>query len=310
MNALRVRSPGLLATVQDLGRPGHAALGVPPCGAMDPLSLRAGNRLVGNGDHAAAVECTLTGFEFETLADVAIAVTGDASGITVEAHGAARSIAPWAPHAIPAGVAVKVGRTEAGCRAYLCIAGGLDTTVSLASRATHITAGLGAAPLKAGDVLRIGNGARTPPGATHDAAAALRAMVVPGVLRVIDLGVHSGLFSRDFSVSSRSDRAGVRLREAIADGGGTTLVSRGMFWGAVQVPPDGSPVILGPDGPTTGGYELAAAVIEADLPRLGQSRPFAPIRFVAVTREQARDALREQRALLDRVAPEARRGKD
>ncbi|MFF5146765.1 biotin-dependent carboxyltransferase family protein [Streptomyces sp. NPDC013157] len=284
--ALVVVRAGALTTVQDRGRPGHAHLGVPRSGALDAPAAALVNRLTGNAPDAAVLETTLNGCAVRPRSTVVVAVGGAPCSVTVGGRPAA-----WgAPVVVPAGELLDVGTARSGVRSYVAVSGGIAVEPVLGSRSTDLLSGLGPAPLADGTVLPVG--APVGPHARGD--------VVPQpsppaelVLRVT-LGPRAGWFtpeavraftSRAYRVSSASNRIGLRT-EGPALGRARTgeLPSEGMVLGAVQVPPDGRPVVFLADHPTTGGYPVIAVVRAADLPAAGQAVPGIPVRFVAVRR--------------------------
>ncbi|MCC5786388.1 MAG: biotin-dependent carboxyltransferase family protein [Phycisphaerales bacterium] len=315
---LRIIRPGPCSLVQDLGRPGSAHLGVARSGAADTLSLRAGNRLVGNEDNAAAIEMTLAGLHasFDTDSTVCLSGAGG-DALLLDAHAKAmRRVKLLEPTRIGAGESLRIGPLKGGARGYLCIAGGVCTATELGSRSTHAASGiggLGGRALDTGDCLPIGTDAARPARRiAPQARERLLAMPLCRELRVTP-GPHAELFDQDametlvseaFRVSRAADRVGVRLEGTkipTLDPG--AIDSEPMLAGAIQVTPDGTPIILMPDGPTTGGYPVIGVVIGADLPALGQLRPGDEIRFSAVDLEAALEALRSQREELDTLCP-------
>lgn len=312
MGTLIVRSPGLHSTIQALPRSGAAWLGVAPGGAADPLSWRLGNRLVGCGA-GAAIEMTLVGGAFEFESDAAIAITGGPTMPTLTAPGgSARPIPTHAPVRVRAGERLEIGLISTGARAYLCVEGGLDVPEVLGSRSTHIAAGFGGL---AGRALRTGDRLACRVRRSGAAVAENARAVVEEVRRAVfrrELralpGPHADRFSAAaldlfwssaFRVSNRSDRVGLRLDgPRIESPAGGRMVSEGMTWGAVQIPGDGRPIILGCDHPTTGGYPVIACVASVDLPALGQLRPGDTIQLLPETPINALRAFREQRARL------------
>ena len=299
---IRVLSAGLLTTVQDLGRPGLGALGVPRGGAADAHALRLGNLLLGNDAGAAALEATLAGPElvFEEPALVALA------GAPFDARLDGEPVPPWEAFEVGAGARLYVGRALSGARAYLCVRGGLDVPAVLGSRSTDVATGFGGhegRPLGPGDVLPVGSAPR-PPRGRRVAAAAARWSGPRRDLRVT-AGPQAGLFTREtlaafrersFRVSASSSRTGVRLEgEPLAAPAGS-LVTEGVVPGAIQVPPSGLPIVLLVEHPATGGYPKIGSVISADLSALAQLRPAEEVRFAPVSLEEAR------RLLLDREA--------
>lgn len=308
-----IERAGMHTTVQDLGRAGFAAQAVPPSGAADPLSMRAGNRILGNPDASAALEFTLVGPDMRFERDAAVCVVG---ARCPEAHiggvGPARSIRPGVPAAVPAGAWVRIGPTRGGARGYLCVRGGFDTPPVLGSRSTLALVGLGGhegRALRAGDRVPLGRddraadvrdtegiGERTGRW-LQDVLARRVVAVVPGIdADRFEPESHAAL-RRPFRVTERSDRSGIRLDgDAIPMPEASTMLSEGTPVGAVQVVGDGRPIVLGVDGPTTGGYPVIAAVISADLCILGQVRPRDVIRFEMIALDEAR---RRNRSLED-----------
>ncbi len=264
-----------LATVQDLGRPGYAHLGVPHSGAADAESLRLANRLVGNVEGAAGLELTFGGAALRFRSAAWIAVTG--APLPVRPGGMN------APFHVPAGTVVEFGAPAAGVRTYVAVRGGVDVPPVLGSRSTDLLSGLGPAPLADGDLLPVGRADCEP--ITVDVAPGLRPEDEP-VLR-ITAGPRDDWFASleplargVYVVSADSNRVGVRLDGPTLcrrrDG---ELPSEGIVTGALQVPPNGLPIIFLADHPTTGGYPVAAVLVSADVPRAAQLRPGQRVRF-------------------------------
>lgn len=286
MSRIRVVAPGLQTTVQDLGRFGYAHFGVSASGAADPLALRAGNLLVGNAENAAAVEMTLVGGAFEFESAAVVALTGSDFGA---------ELPRWSAVEVRAGETVRCGVTRSGARCYLCVRGGLHAPKVMGSASTHVMTGVGGRPLRAGDILRIGEAAVRKPRA---AARAFPEFAGRGGLRATE-GPQSEWFAGElyaggYVVSEESNRMGLRLRGAPIPSPTGHMLTEGVALGAVQVPPDGQPIILFVEHQTTGGYPKPANVISADFWRLGQLRPRDEVRFEAVTLEQALGLLRAQ----------------
>ncbi|MEV6399259.1 biotin-dependent carboxyltransferase family protein [Streptomyces sp. NPDC051907] len=281
--ALAVVRAGALTTVQDLGRPGHAHLGVPLSGALDPHAAALVNRLAGNPERAAVLETTLNGCALRPRCAVTVVVGGAPCSVTVDGRPAA-----WgAPVRMAAGAVLDVGPAVRGVRSYLAFAGGIAVEPVLGSRATDLLSGLGPAPLTDGAVLPLGRPAGPP--ARLDGGVPWPAPPAELVLRV-RLGPREDWFTASalrtltrgaYSVSSASNRIGLRtegppLERAIAG----ELPSEGMVLGAVQVPPDGRPVVFLADHPTTGGYPVVAVVDGRDLAAAAQAVPGTRVRFV------------------------------
>ncbi|MEV8044373.1 biotin-dependent carboxyltransferase family protein [Streptomyces griseoluteus] len=284
--ALVVVRAGALTTVQDRGRPGHAHLGVPRSGALDPPAAALVNRLVGNSPDAAVLETTLDGCALRARSAVTVAVGGAPCPVRVGGRPA-----PWgAPVRVPSGEVLEVGAAVAGVRSYLAVAGGVAVEPVLGSRATDLLSGLGPPPLADGTVLPLG-----PPTA---APARLDCAPQPAPPAELVLRVTPGpredwftpqalrdLVTRTYRVSPAGNRIGLRTEglplERARMG---ELPSEAMVLGAIQVPPDGLPLIFLADHPTTGGYPVPAVVHPADLPGAAQARPGTPLRFVLVRR--------------------------
>ncbi|WP_369256590.1 biotin-dependent carboxyltransferase family protein [Streptomyces sp. R35] len=284
--ALSVVRSGALTTVQDQGRPGHAHLGVPRSGALDAPAAALANRLVGNPSEAAVLETTLNGCALRPRSAITVAVAGAPCPVTVDGRPAA-----WgAPVRVPAGALLDVGHARTGLRSYVAVSGGVAVDPVLGSRSTDLLSGLGPPPLTDGMVLPLGR-----PGALHARVDVVPHAAPPAelVLRVT-LGPRDDWFTtsavrvlttRAYRVSSASNRIGLRtegpsLERAVSG----ELPSEGMVLGAVQVPPDGRPVVFLADHPTTGGYPVIAVVRPTDLPAAAQAVPGTPVRFVAVRR--------------------------
>jgi len=283
---LSVLSPGLLTTVQDLGRYGYGHLGVSASGAADALSLRAGNLLVGNAENAPALEMTLLGGAFEFSANTTVALTGS------DFDGGAPW---WSAFEVKAGEALRLGPTRSGARCYLCVRGGISVPMLLGSASTHLLTGMGGfegRALRKGDVLAIGGDTAGPP-----RRGALRFQIRRDVLRVTD-GPQRDWFAQGldglvYKVGEESDRMGLRLQGPKIDCA-RELVTEGVSLGAIQVPRGGEPIILFVEHQTTGGYPKIANVISADLPAVGQLRPRDEVRFERVSLDEAWRLLREQ----------------
>lgn len=281
--AIRVEEPGLLATVQDLGRPGAAALGIARSGAMDRRALGAANRLVGNPEGATAIEITLGGFRAVALAELWFAVTGGGGPLRL----AGRDVDPYVAHPWPAGAELEVGWIARGARAYLALRGGVEAPTVRGSAATDILSGLGPARLAAGTVLAVGAHSTTPVPPAPDAPWGapdgddLEVELAPGPRADwFTADARAMLFEAIWTVSGAADRVGIRLDgPALARARHGELPSEGMVPGALQVPPSGRPTILGPDAPVTGGYPVIAVVTDAARDALAQARPGSRIRF-------------------------------
>ncbi|PZG11725.1 biotin-dependent carboxyltransferase family protein [Nonomuraea aridisoli] len=271
---IEVVAPGPYATVQDLGRPGLAHLGVPCSGAADAPSLRLANRLVGNPEGLAGVELTfgMARLRFHDAAWVALAGAPLASGADM-----------GAPFWVPAGAELRLGPPVWGLRTYLAVRGGIDVEPVLGSRSTDSLSGLGPEPLRPGTLLPVGR-----PTGEIRADLAPPPGPRPAVLRILPgprddwfvPGAPEGLCARPYTVTQDSNRVGVRLRgpELVRARQGE-LPSEGMVLGAVQVPPSGQPIVFLADHPPTGGYPVIGVVRAADVPVAAQLRPGDEVRF-------------------------------
>ncbi|WP_338899409.1 biotin-dependent carboxyltransferase family protein [Streptomyces sp. TG1A-60] len=282
--SLTVVRAGALTTVQDRGRPGHAHLGVPRSGALDAPAAVVANRLVGNSPAAAVLETTLSGCSVRPCSTVTVAVGGAPCPVTVDG----RPVAWGAPVRVPGGALLDIGAALSGVRSYLALSGGVVVEPVLGSRSTDLLSGLGPPPLTDGIVLPLGR-----PGRAHAHVDVVPHPAPPSelVLR-ITLGPRDDWFTdaalrtlttHPYAVSSASNRIGLRTEgPALARSRAGELPSEGMVLGAVQMPPDGRPVVFLADHPTTGGYPVIAVVHPADLSGAAQARPGTPVRFIAV----------------------------
>jgi antagonist of KipI len=305
MKTIQVQAPGLLTTVQDLGRPGFGPIGVSPSGAADPISLRLGNRLVANKESAAALEMLLLGGTFVFPQGAILALTGSDFGASLDDV----RVNLGASLHVRLGQTLRLGPTSSGARCYLCVQGGIVVKPFLGSASTHILSGLGGfegRPLRKGDVLRVGRASRPFRNRTI-APQALENFSRRKVLRVTP-GPQADWFSESslrafyagtYRVGEQSNRMGLRLEgAAISQRSARDMITEGVSLGAIQVPAGGSPIILFVEQQTTGGYPKIANVIAADLHRVGQLRPRDELRFEQVTFDQARALLIEQEKLL------------
>ncbi|WP_323132003.1 5-oxoprolinase subunit C family protein [Paenibacillus silvisoli] len=332
--SIRVLKPGLHTTMQDLGRPGWRAYGVPEGGAMDRMALRTANLLVGNAEGAAGLELTLTGPQLVAEEALLLAVCGADMAPLVDGEALPLERPVW----IAAGTVISFPPAVSGCRAYVAAAGGFAAEAALGSRGTDTRAGIGGVagagrPLRAGDVLPLGSAppqaaalraalaaraaAAKPQGRRRSWAApgwfappplqaprprgggntaGIRLRVMPGAeYGQFREAARTALMRERFRVAPASDRMGVRL-----DGpplhmeDSAELLSHGVIAGTIQVPRGGAPIILGADCQTTGGYPKLAHVITADLPLLAQCKPGDDIAFELVTLEEAQRCYLEQ----------------
>ncbi len=276
---IEVIAAGPLATVQDRGRPGYAALGVSRSGAADRGAAALANRLVGNDRDAAIVEATLGGLVVRFDAPAFAVLTGAAAPAALDGIGLAMA----APFHARAGAVLRVGTPREGVRTYLAVHGGIDVPPVLGSRATDVLTGVGPPPLVPGDVLPVGAASAAElPGVD---LVPLRAPARLVVLRVLPGPRHDwfgpdALSDAAYEVGPASNRTALRLSgpplPRLVD---RELPSEGLVPGAVQVPPDGRPVVFLVDHPVTGGYPVPFVVCDADLDLAAQLRPGDPVRF-------------------------------
>jgi len=316
-----VHKPGMLASVQDLGRHGHRQLGICPGGALDVLALTLANRLVGNADGAAGLEITMGGCELRFETPTRIALVGDGFDARLDD-------APlWPCWSVPvaAGEVLRLaganaaGVKKAGLRSWLAVAGGIDVPLVLGSRSTDLKAGFGGhegRALRKGDRLALGPtaldtarlarrpfGLRGPDwGSEEDESIALR--VLPGPeFDQFTTASQAQLWSERWRITTQSNRMGSRLagpelkRKRSAD-----MLSSGVIPGTIQVPPSGLPIILMGDAQTTGGYPRIGVVIRADLWKLAQAPLEGRLRLVQVDMAEALEAWAEQQRYLAQVA--------
>ena len=315
MSSLQVQAPGLLTTVQDLGREGFGPVGVSPSGAADPISLRLGNRLVANKEGAPGLEMMLLGGTFVFPEGAIVALMGSDFGATLDdvSLDVGRSVE------VRPGQTVRLGPTSSGARCYLCVHGGISVKPFLGSASTHILSGLGGfegRPLRKGDVVRFGSRTelfrkRTIAREVSEhlsSRTVLRVTPGPQVDWFSESSVRA-FYASSYRIGEQSNRMGLRIEggqgleraiegAAVSQGGASQMITEGVSLGAIQVPTAGSPIILFVEQQTTGGYPKIANVISADLHRVGQLRPRDEIRFEQVTFGTARSLLMEQEKLL------------
>ncbi|MGC1090030.1 MAG: biotin-dependent carboxyltransferase family protein [Candidatus Acidiferrum sp.] len=309
MSLVEVRAPGMLTTVQDLGREGFGPMGVSASGAADPVALRIGNRLVGNPENAAALEMTLLGGTFVFTEAAVIALAGADFGAFLED----KQIETWTSVHVDPGQTLRLGATRSGARSYLCIHGAVEVKPFLGSASTHLLSGLGGLegrPLRKGDLLRVGRvgGAFRTFRKRNVSRRTLERLLPRKVLRVtagpqsdwFPEGAQKVFYGGTYRLTEESNRMGLRLEGAVISRiPGEEMLSEGVLLGAVQITASGLPIILFVEQQTTGGYPKIANVISADLSSLGQLRPRDEIRFERVELETARALLIEQERLLE-----------
>lgn len=307
---IEVISAGLFTTLQDGGRWGYQAFGMPVAGVMDHFAFRVANILAGNPEGAAVLEITFSGDTFKFRQDAFVAVCGADMAGTLNGV----PIVNWSSFAVTAGSELYFGYVQKGCRAYLAVNGGIDVPPVLGSRSTYTRAAIGGhegRKLRAGDLLKIGGKALKTPAAcalpekyrpAYTAAITLR--VLPGPQD--DLFTAEGLatfFNSSYIVANDSDRMGYRLEgPKIAHKAGADIVSDALSQGAVQVAGNGMPIVMMADRQTTGGYAKIGTVIGSDLMWLAQAKPGDTVAFRQCSEAGAVEALRAQRQCYREIA--------
>ena len=302
---LEVKEPGLFTTVQDLGRNGYQAYGMPVAGAMDEYACKMANRLLCNEPGAAVLEMTLLGGSFFFRQACWVAVTGAAMPISLDG----KMQSNWSRFFVSAGSELSFGYAEQGCRTYLAVQGGVEVPVILGSRSTYTRGsigGLNGRALKTGDVLPLGACDRRLEKPLFlpvsyipipEERPLVRVLLGPQAEAFTDQGV-AALFSADYEISSEADRMGYRLEGPVIEHvGKADIISDALCLGAIQVPGHGQPIVMMADRQTTGGYTKIGAVIGADLGKLAQAKPGDQVRFVQCSDAEAVAALHQMRSL-------------
>ena len=305
MPSILIQDAGPQTTVQDLGRRGSLRVGIPPSGPMDREAFLLANRLVGNADDAAGLECTLIGPRIEFADERWVAVTGADMPVTLNGSEMPR----WAGFEVEAGDVLRLGAARSGVRGYLAVSGGIDTPPALGSRATYLRGKLGGfkgRALRKGDCLALGP-------ASGGAPAEVREELIPDytvepTVRVV-LGPQDDRFTKrglaallgaPYEMTPQSDRMGARLRgERIEHTRGHDIISDGVALGGIQVVGDGQPIVLLADRQSTGGYTKIGTVCSFDIGRVAQVKPGQRLRFRRVTVAEAHEFLRAYKKELD-----------
>ena len=304
MNLL-IHDAGPQTTVQDLGRRGALRVGIPPSGPMDREAFLLANRLVGNADDAAALECTLVGPRIEVADERWVAVTGAAMPTAL--NGA--TMPRWAAFEVKPGDVLRLGPAASGVRAYIAVSGGIDTPLALGSRSTYLRGQLGGhrgRALRKGDVLRLGPSSGGAPAEVlgqfipdYTQSPTARVVLGPQEDRFTERGVAT-LFEAPYEMTPQSDRMGARLRGArIEHTRGHDIISDGVALGGVQVVGDGQPIVLLADRQSTGGYTKIGTVCSFDIGRVCQVKPGQRLSFKRVTVAEAHELLSAYRAEFD-----------
>jgi biotin-dependent carboxylase-like uncharacterized protein len=301
-----VQEAGPLTTVQDLGRAGHLRVGIPPSGPVDREAFVLANRLVGNPDGAAGLECTLMGPRLEFADARWVAVTG--ADVPVILDGA--EMPRWASFPVSPGGVLKLGAARAGVRAYLAVSGGVDTPPVLGSRATYLRGALGGLSgraIRKGDLLPLGAPAggaverrvraeRIP---SYGGEPEIATILGPQADRFTPGGI-AALFEGAYEMLPQSDRMGARFKgPRIEHTRGHDIISDGIALGAIQVIGDGQPIVLLVDRQTAGGYTKIGAVCSYEIGRIGQIKPGQKLRFKQIEMSDAHAVLAARRAALE-----------
>ncbi|HET6781825.1 MAG TPA: 5-oxoprolinase/urea amidolyase family protein, partial [bacterium] len=309
--AFEVLEPGLFTTVQDLGRPGYRNLGMPASGAIDQDALRAANIMVGNEPGAPAIECTAPGPALRMRDEHWVVVAGADLAATLDGT----EMQLWRPVRARSGQEIRFGAPRHGMWAYVALAGGVDAGTVLGSASVYATGRIGRR-LARGDILGAGArrvigrpvNARLPAGVMRFPSDEIRLRVIPGPQESWFADGAESFYDSIFVVTVQSDRAGLRFDGPAVPRREKEMLSDAMLPGAIQIPPDGKPIVILADGPTTGGYPKIGVVVSVDLPLLGQARPGTRVRFERTTVEAAVNALRSREALFAELRDKGRKG--
>ena len=306
---MNIISPGLLTTVQDLGRFGYMESGFSPCGAMDSFSARLANILVDNSECDGVLEMTMLGVTAVFDEDNIIAVTGAAftpkiNGVEVPMNSAVR---------INAGDVLECGSAITGCRGYLAVAGGFDIAPVMGSMSTNLKCGIGGfngRKLSVGDIIPLRHSQDRLYGMSSRSLELKFDSQQVKTIHVI-FGPQDDYFSQSgkdtfcseiYKVTAQSDRMGIKLDGASVEAiDGVDIISDGIALGSVQIPSSGKPIIMMADRQTTGGYAKIATVITADIPVLAQMRPGDSLKFKKVDLNYARNRIKENERILKKL---------
>ena len=284
--AISVLFPGVLTTVQDLGRFGYQQAGIPCSGVMDQRSFSIANELTGNPPGTAVLEHTILGGQYRFTKDAVIALTGADMDPRIDGSPCPMN----RPVQISSGCVLSLGTAKKGCRTYLAVTGGINVPEVLGSRSTNLKCGIGGfkgRALLAGDLLPVGDSCiayedirgRQAVEFTYSSDIRIRVIEGPQDDYFTENGLHT-FYSGTYTVTDQSDRMGCRLSgPAIESIHGTDIISDGIVFGSIQITPAGQPIVLMADRQTTGGYAKIATVCTADLPLLAQARPGDTVHF-------------------------------
>lgn len=300
-----VLKPGLLTTIQDLGRKGYQKYGLAVSGAADSYAHRIANLLVGNSEQEATIETTLVGLQLKALNNMVIAITG--GNLQPEINN--QAVPMWTSFSIQEGDILNFKRSLSGRRAFIAVAGGIKAEMVMESRSTDIIGGIGGIEgraLRKGDIIEAYQRFSTRPNRRRLLPSLIPKYPNHIKVRVV-LGPQDDAFTKkgidtflssEYTVSIASDRMACRLEGPVIEHRkGADILSEGMFQGAIQVPQNGQPILFQVGRQSIGGYTKIAGVITADFPRVAQLRPKDRITFECVTLTEAHNILREQERL-------------
>ena len=302
MNGMRVIEPGVLSLFQDQGRFGNHSLGLTQGGPLDAFAFECANRLVRNAPNATALEISIGRLEIECEVETTLAVTGAAMPLIINGQ----TKAAWRSHRVRSGDRLALGHTKKGCRCYLAVTHGFVAKKFFGSASTVLREGLGRA-LRAGDIMGCNPSA-------DEGDLALPTKEIPsyrdeGCLRVIpgyqhDLFAEAArdvFFGNEYRVTNQCDRMGCRLEGSSVESTCPNLLSEGISLGAIQIPPDGQPIVLLNDCQTIGGYPKIGSVLSCDLAHLAQCNPGARVRFNPITVGVAQMILRQTKVRTESI---------
>ena len=310
LKTFEVLDPGILTTIQDLGRYGFSQFGVPPSGSLDPFSLRIGNLLVGNREEEASLETTLPGLKLRAVREVVVAVTG--GDLCPVLNG--ESFEMWRTHLLVEGDVLSFKKIQNGCRAYVAVGGGIAVASVMGSKSTCLSGGFGGLDgraLQRGDILHVPDvpvrmdklGVRFPTESIplYSRESILHVIPGPQDQHFTGAGFETFYFGA-YRVTPQSNRTGIRLEGARIERRAeveASIISEPLLPGAIQVPGDGKPIIVLTEL-VTGGYTKIATVISTDLPKVGQLKPGDQVDFTPVSLETAHHSLRKQEEQIER----------
>jgi biotin-dependent carboxylase-like uncharacterized protein len=317
--ALKINKPGLLTSVQDLGRPGYFHLGIPISGAMDRFALRAANMLVGNPEGAAGLEAVFMGPEIEFTEDAIVAVTGAEMPITIDGE----AVEGWTSFTVKSGQTLAFGFLKTGARIYIAVSGGIATDPDLGSRSTYPIGALGGVdgrPIAQGDVIPSGQGIvgkaglSVPTDLRRGPTNPAELRVLPGLYwNRLTEAAGNGFFEDTWIVAPEADRMGYRFKggrplefvdreQPFGAGADPSNIVDGCYsYGSIQVPGGTEPIVLHRDAVSGGGYFTLGAIISADMDFIGQLQPNTPVRFVKVDMDEALAARTSRREALQKI---------